>query len=267
MPNIQKQPHNNQQKGHKTRANIKVMSLNMCGRWHNGENKWLHIKQLVKDQKIGILALQETPLTKEDKDIFNSIPGFRIQISSSIDLAQTNAKGIVIVINKRLLGTSGIKTHMPVPGRAMLTIIPWQKDSVIRVLTIYAPNDAHSNQSFWELLQPDLMLEDFNVIEDLLNCLPPKTDNANTSNALHQLKMHLRLRDGWRYENSNSLIHTFTHSAFQGSSQSRIDRIYINDKLLPYSKDWNISPPGIYTDHQLISARINSKKMPYIGKR
>lgn len=246
----------------------------MRGRWHNGADKWPHINQLVKEQKIGILALQETHLTKEDEDTINSTPGFRIQVISSIDPARTNAKGIAIVINKKLLGTSGIKTHVLAPGRAILTIIPWQKDSMIRVLAIYAPNDAQSNQAFWELLQsklrnlprPDLMLGDFNIIEDSLDRLPPKTDNASASKALHQLKAHLRLRDGWRYENPDTLAYTFAQSAFQGGSQSRIDRIYINDELLPFSKDWDISPPGIHTDHQLISARISSKNMPYVGK-
>lgn len=70
-------------------------------------------------------------------------------------------------------------------------------------------------------------------------------DNANSSNSLHQLKVLLRLKDGWRYENTDTLAYTFAQS---------------------FSKDWDISPPGIHTDHQLISARISSKKMPYVGK-
>ncbi|KAG2744932.1 DNase I-like protein, partial [Suillus brevipes Sb2] len=246
----------------------------MRGRWHNGADKWPHINQLVKEQKIGILALQETHLTKEEGDALNSTPGFRIHVISSLDPARPNAKGIAIVINKLLLGTTSIKTHVLVPGRAILATIPWQKDSVIRTLAVYAPNDPHSNHTFWELLQskmrnlprPDLMLGDFNVVEDSLDCLPPKMDNANSSNSLHQLKVLLRLKDGWRYENTDTLAYTFAQSAFQGGSQSRIDRIYINEELLPFSKDWDISPPGIHTDHQLISARISSKKMPYVGK-
>jgi len=264
---------NKKQKGRKTRANVKVASLNMRGRWHNGANKWPHINQIVKEQKIGILALQETHLTKEDEDALNSSPGFRIHVISSIDPAHTNAKGVAIVINKKLLGTSGIKTHTLVPGRAILTIIPWQKESTLKVLAIYTPNDSLTNQQFWELTQsklrnlprPDLLLGDFNVVEDPLDRLPPKTDPFGPISSLHELKSHLRMKDGWRYENPDTLAYTFAQSASQGGSQSRIDRIYISDKILPFSKEWDISPPGIHTDHQIVSARISSKKMPYVG--
>ncbi|KAG1745583.1 Endonuclease/exonuclease/phosphatase [Suillus occidentalis] len=219
----------------------------MRGCWHNGANRWPHINQLVKEKKIGVLALQETHLTKEDEDVLNATPGLRIHIISSIDPARTNAKGVAIVINKMLLGTSGIKTHEIVPGRAILTIIPWLKDTPIRILAIYAPNDATTNQRFWELIQmklrnlpkPDVMLGDFNAVEDSLDRLPAK--------------------DGWRHENPNTLSYTFSQSAYQGGSQSRIDRIYISTELLPYSKEWDIAPPGIHTDHQLVSARISRK--------
>ncbi|KAG1790735.1 Endonuclease/exonuclease/phosphatase, partial [Suillus variegatus] len=198
------------------------------GRWHNGTDKWPHINQLIKEKKIGVLALQETHLTKEDEDVLNTTPGFRIHIISSIDPARTNTKGVAIVINKRLLGTSGIKMHELVPGRALLTIIPWHKNTPIRILAIYAPNDALANQQFWELtklklrnlLKPDLMLGDFNVVEDSLDRLPPKTDSANASHSLHQLKSHLQMKDGWRHENLSALSYTFSQSTYQGGSQS-----------------------------------------------
>lgn len=42
----------------KTRATIKLASLNMRGRFTQGVDKWSHINQMVRDKKIGILALQ-----------------------------------------------------------------------------------------------------------------------------------------------------------------------------------------------------------------
>ena len=57
--------------GKRTKANIKVASLNIRGRFHNGIDKWFHINQLVRDDKIAILALQETHLNQEQTDSIN----------------------------------------------------------------------------------------------------------------------------------------------------------------------------------------------------
>lgn len=95
----------------------------------------------MKDQKLGILTLQETHLIKDDEAALNATPGLRIHIETSIDPAHTNAKGIAIVMNKNLVNTSGVKVHDLVPGRALLVIVPWHKDDTLKILTIYAPND------------------------------------------------------------------------------------------------------------------------------
>ncbi|KAG1789814.1 Endonuclease/exonuclease/phosphatase [Suillus plorans] len=246
----------------------------MQGRWHGNSDKWPHINQLVKEQKIGILCLQEMHLSDEEKDTLNSSPGLQIHVISSIDPTHPNAKGVAIIINKRLLGTTGIKMHQLIPGRALLSVIPWRDDNPIKILAIYAPNDTQQNQYFWDHVQsklrslpkPNIMLGDFNIVEDALDRLPPKADPPGPSTLLHELKTHLHLKDGWRHENPDSLIYTFAQSALQGGSQSRINHIYLDSELLPYSKEWDVSPPGIHTDHQLVSARISSKRMPYVGK-
>ncbi|KAG1772989.1 hypothetical protein EV702DRAFT_1201280 [Suillus placidus] len=262
-----------QAKGKKLRANIKVASLNMRGRWHNGSDEWSSINQIIKDQKLGILALQETHLSKEDETILKSTPRLCIHVKLSIDPAHTNVKGVAIVMNKNLVNTSGVKTHDLIPGRALLVIIPWRKDDSLRILAIYAPNDPQTNQYFWDHLhsklrglpKPNIMLGDFNLVEDALDRLPPKQDSQGTTLKLNELKTHLKLRDRWQSEHPDLLQFTFAQSAHQGSRQSRIDRIYIKDELLPFSREWTISAPGIHTDHQLISARILSKKMPFVG--
>jgi exonuclease III len=233
----------------------------------------LNINQIIRDQRIGILALQETHLSKDNENALNSTPGLRIQITSSIDPAQINAKGVAIVMNKNLVNTSGVKVHELIPGRALLVIVPWRKDNTLKVLAIYAPNNPQNNQFFWDnvysklrgLPKPDIMLGDFNLVEDALDRLPPKQDAQGPTLKLNELKSHLKMRDGWRTEHPDSLQYTFAQSAHQGRRQSRIDRIYIKDELLPFSREWDISPPGIHTDHQLVSARISSKKMPFVG--
>ena len=36
--------------------------------------------------------------------------------------------------------------------------------------------------------------------------------------------------------------------------------------MLCFSKEWEIEPPPIHTDHQLISVRLSKQSMPFIGK-
>jgi len=36
--------------------------------------------------------------------------------------------------------------------------------------------------------------------------------------------------------------------------------------MLPFSKEWGTDPPGLHTDHQLISARISARQMPFLGR-
>ncbi|KAG1859327.1 Endonuclease/exonuclease/phosphatase [Suillus subalutaceus] len=237
-------------KGKKSCANIKVATLNMRGRWHNSSDKWSHVNQIMKDQKLGILALQETHLTKEEESALNLMPGLRLCVISSIDPAHTNAKGVAIAINKNLMNTSGIKIHELVPGRALFVIIPWQKNNTFKILAVYAPNNPQNNQYFWEhilsklrgLPNPDIMLRDFNMVEDALDRLLPKQDSSGSTSKLNDLKTHLKLRDGWQLEHPDTLQYTFAQSAHQGGCQSRIDRIYVKDELLPFSRDWDITP-------------------------
>ena len=36
--------------------------------------------------------------------------------------------------------------------------------------------------------------------------------------------------------------------------------------MLRFSKEWEIEPPPIHTDHQLISVRLSKQSMPFVGK-
>ncbi|KAH7903930.1 hypothetical protein BJ138DRAFT_979434, partial [Hygrophoropsis aurantiaca] len=139
---------------------------------------------------------------------------------------------------------------------------------------IYAPNDTQENEEFWVELEdklkqtprPDVVLGDFNLVEDGLDRLPPHKDRERSVEALGNLKAYLGIQDGWRDENPDELAYTYTQSAAQGGRQSRIDRIYVRSNMLPFCKEWKIEPPGIPTDHQLISARISDNRLPYVGK-
>ena len=66
--------------GRKTRANIKVGTLNVCGKGalYGEENKWTAIHRLVRDKKLGILAIQETHLLAEDIATIHNLYGRRL---------------------------------------------------------------------------------------------------------------------------------------------------------------------------------------------
>jgi exonuclease III len=67
------------------------------------QNKWNHINQLMRDRKIGILALQETHLTQTDLESFKRKFGDKLIIINSSDRFSPNAMGVAIIINRRIV--------------------------------------------------------------------------------------------------------------------------------------------------------------------
>ena len=198
-------PNTRHSNGKKTKANMKVASLNMRGRFHNGIDKWLHINQMVRDDKIAILALQETHLNQDQTESINNMFQDSLHVIASADPENQASKGVALVINKRLLGARDIDHYELCPGRALLISIPWHLQERINVLNIYTPNDPTSNAALWErihddivnLPQPDVILGDFNFVEDPLDRLPAHFDNPSTIDNWQSLKSHLSLTDGW----------------------------------------------------------------------
>ncbi|KAI5985832.1 Endonuclease/exonuclease/phosphatase [Pisolithus albus] len=211
----------------------------------------------MRDDRIAILALQETHVSPAQADELNNLFSDTLHIIACIDPSHTSAKGVAIVLNKCLVKTLDVNTHEIIPGRAILISMPWYQQERLNVLNVYGPNDPSQNQNFWDeihdkimyLPQPDVLLGDFNIIKDSIDRLPAHTDNANGVNALRSLRTHLNLQDGW-----------------QGGRASRIDHIYVLEDMFPFCKEWEISPPAIHTDHQLVSVNISKCTMPFIGK-
>jgi hypothetical protein len=105
------QTRNYQKKGKKkknTRASLKIASLNMRGRGPVGDNKWTHINQIMKEQRLGILAVQEAHLTQEHVDNLHTHFGKRLQIHFSQG-PNANAQGVAIVLNKELTNIKGVQ--------------------------------------------------------------------------------------------------------------------------------------------------------------
>ena len=88
-----------------------------------------------------------------------------------------------------------------ITGRAMITTVQWHASLVIAILNVYAPNAPQENESFWknvltEARKPgipkiDVMMGDFNLVEDAIDQLPSKHDNEYILEGLRNLKSSL----------------------------------------------------------------------------
>lgn len=259
-----------------TRAALKVASLNMKGRNARGEgtgiSKWTQINQLVRDERIGVLALQETHLTPEHVNQIHQKFERRLKVFSSPDPTEpSRARGVAIVLNKERTNTEGVQEIEIIPGRALLLIIPWHSTLTLHILAIYAPNDIGENRSFWtdigntwtekRLQRPDIILGDFNITEGIIDRIPQTGRGDNAIETLRDLKKKFGLSDGWREMNPTKK--EFTYHDHQ--SQSRIDRIYATKSVIRNAGEWEIKTTHVPTDHKMVTVEVIDRKTPYIG--
>ncbi|KIY52030.1 DNase I-like protein [Fistulina hepatica ATCC 64428] len=271
----QAEPQNrNRNRKRKSKVTVKVASWNMRGRGliapqgenMTTENKWLHINQLIKNRKIGALAVQETHLTDKHTEELHEIFGKRLQIihsSNPVDADHAERKVLI-------------------PGRAMVVSLPWNEERKLNVLVVYAPNlnkysdtGENLNALFWtkiiakleemqNQLTIDVMLGDTNMVEDQIDRLPMHADNIAAADALDDLKLIYGLSDGWRQANPMKRAYTYHQKAT--GSKSRLDRIYTTKEVQQDCIKWSIKQPGIETDHKIITATIVNTNMPFIGQ-
>ena len=103
-----------------TKAAIRVASLNIKGYHAANESgsKWLHVNQLVRQKRIGILLVQETHLTEERKNTIETLFSNRLKIHISMDPTRPRSRsGVAIVLNRSLTNVLGTKISEIVPGR------------------------------------------------------------------------------------------------------------------------------------------------------
>jgi hypothetical protein len=264
-----------------TKAAIKLASINMKGRGDvrnlrtdSKKNKWYHVNQMMRDEKIGILAVQETHMTEELQEGIEATFK-RLRVFRCSDPEFPNSKGVAVVMNRDLTNSDNATCKNIVPGRAMLVSVPWHANDVLNILAVYAPNEATDNRDFWlelkrrsddrEFPKANIMMGDFNIVEDSLDRLPSHGDRAQPVKALRELKHSLGLIDGWRSINRDSKAYTFTSES--NGAHSRIDRIYATPDIVKSSANWKIDTPGAFdTDHRMISTQVIHEKIPFIGK-
>jgi len=228
----------------------------------------------MRERNLAILAVQETHLTDDLSNQFENLFGDKFALFHSPDPDTRNARGIAIILNKKFINTHGVNITTLIPGRAIFTSIPWHDNSSINILAVYSPNAPKEIQSFWKTIKdqtdadprikPNLLLGDFNLVEDAIDRIPSRQDDAQATENLRTLREKFDLIDGWRKANPEEKGFSWLRES--DGTQSRIDRIYINEDLFDSCGEWKIEPAPIPTDHDLVSARISTPTAPEIGK-
>lgn len=178
-----------------TKASLRIATFNIRGFQNSGssrsETKWNHINQLIRDKKIGILTVQEAHLNEDRRVDIEKLFGRRMKVLYSADLDNpTGRGGVAIVLNRDLINVRESSMIEISAGRAMLVSVKWHKEEVINILNVYAPNvtetDGTKNMEFWNNLKQffihnpqikvDVLMGDFNIVEDSLDRTPMRTD-------------------------------------------------------------------------------------------
>ena len=268
-------PREAQTQPRRKKQSLKIASLNMNGNGSKKDDKWGAINNVMKQRKIAVLAVQETHPTDDIQRTIDRRFRNTLQTYHSADPEEPGARnGVSFVVNKRLVKTSNIKTRTILEGRVMTIEIPWNGEDMIRIMNVYAPAQNNAKATFWEQLlqtieldeepEPDMVVGDFNIVENpeidrLAN--NGLTDPANARQSFSDFTTNLNLADGWRRRHPRKRSYTYI-----GRTQSRLDRIYAKEEMIPWCTDWKIEHPATRSDHQLISVNITAENMPYIGK-
>ncbi|OJT13721.1 Transposon TX1 uncharacterized 149 kDa protein [Trametes pubescens] len=235
------------------------------------DGRWMLVNQLMRDEKIGVLALQETHLNEDRVSVLNDLFGRHMHVLySALPDRATGACGVAFAINKRFVDPEKCVLKVVVEGRAISLTLPWATDRVLRMLNVYGPNVPAQNADFWTTIRQanvgvvDMLLGDFNVVEDGMDRIPARDDPVQATDALRKLIESLQLRDGWRMENPHAKEFTYLHKA--NGAQPRLDRIYIAGRLRGDSMDWRHKESGMDTDHKMVSVSLANRRAPFMGK-
>ncbi|KAJ8689227.1 hypothetical protein PTI98_013270 [Pleurotus ostreatus] len=83
--------------------------------------KWLRINQIVRENKYGILILQETHMDDEREQTIQNLFGRRLKIKASADPKKpTQRAGIAAVLNRGEFDAENAKCIEIIPGRAIM---------------------------------------------------------------------------------------------------------------------------------------------------
>ncbi|OJT05021.1 Transposon TX1 uncharacterized 149 kDa protein [Trametes pubescens] len=267
----------------KTATKVATLNINGFGTLlpDHPDNKWGRLYRMMKDQRIGILMVQETHLTEQRvADIHRMYAGSLKIFHSPHPESPTQKEGVAIVINTKLVSTVGAKARVIIPGRAIQVSVAWRGGDTRHLLCVYAPTSEGvlERADFFENVEqyynahpnvplPHAMAGDFNNVEDIIDRLPMTDAGDSSVEKLDSLKMRLGLMiaDGWRITHPTDRDYTFHRGVGDVATMSRLDRIYVTAEVFDFARGWIISQPGVKTDHLLMSVQLTTPNAPVAG--
>ena len=264
------------------RANITIATLNINGYTAPASNmtgieKWSAINHTINDNRIAILALQETHLDHDSLQQVRACFGGRLEIVTSQHPNNPRATArVAFVLNKTMIKPSEYTLYELLPGRAAALKIKWLENEETLLLNVYAPNDHSEQATFWDsinerrqslhLRRPDFMLGDFNVTEERVDRAPAHLDDPRATEALRALRHSLNLHDAWRHAFPHDRSFTYRATANGNHIKSRLDRIYTTEAVSNQILEWKTLITAVPTDHSLVMAKYAPKCAPIVGK-
>lgn len=275
------QPHTRLRGNPKEKANIFIASLNVNGATAPTQgmsciDKWTMINRTIFNEKIAILALQETHLDQTLFDQVNACFGKNLEIiNSPLPTNPRSSAGVAFIINKALIRPNDLSVMELIPGRATMLKLRWLESCEAAIVNIYAPNGKNDQITFWtqviekrrtaRLPLPDFVLGDFNITEDAIDRSPAHLDDAAAIDAMREVRRAWNIQDTWRHHNPDTRAYTY-HANVNGSyTQSRLDRVYTTQDVAQHVFDWQMKPSAVPTDHWLVKVKFAPRDAPLIG--
>jgi ribonuclease HI/exonuclease III len=238
--------------------------------------KWALLNKTMINERIAILAVQETHLNNDILQDVVTCFGKNLEIIASADpVRPTSSAGVAFVMNKTLIRPQECRAFELIPGRALMLKIKWLESCSMTITNIYAPNQKTEHPNFWATIEmerrnrhlprPDFSLGDFNITEELIDRIPPREADGAALEALRDIRDAWGVVDMWRHLNPNKKEYTYRARSDDQQIKSRLDRIYVSNKIAKTTFDWQIKPSAVPTDHWLVRVKYAPKDAPLIG--
>lgn len=261
----------------KKRNSLRLGTLNLRGlTGANHKQKLNEVAKLMKWNKWGILALQETHQASQkalEMELHNQ------NVYCITNDGPPNARGTMFMINRKLwpleVAKDEIQHVVLLQGRAHLIKIKWDDARTLTIVNVYAPNDKTEFVGFLHALtrlvkehNPDIVLGDFNHCEFAIDRIPQRNASEMIKNIIGHFKDELNLTDGFReaYPNVRSYTWFANHPNREGvQPRSRLDRIYCKPVMAGRCFDWQHETSQGLSDHQIALVDIASSDEPDHG--
>ena len=238
---------------------LNIISLNVHG--IRGKNKRKSLFRELKSQNYDIVALQETYLTENDKNMLELEWGGKVHLSEGTN----HSKGIVTLFSKKIDNFE--ISEVSKSNRVLISEVT-SHNQTIYVTNVYGPREDTEKIIFLENIKQKIydiqmskgdinmiLLGDLNVVKDnTLDIVSGRPHSVKTVDMLNKLLDELDLFDCWRIQNPDKKMYTWCkHNPFIAR---RLDYIFINTYLLPFCIQAGSINFGL-SDHRAVSIKLD----------